>query len=232
MTEKRKSRSLPLSLVHSTVHQGKPCTHCILCAETNLQYTHPVSWKNKDLMRQTEPNKVISPESCICRNCRDSLSKGLKDPDNFHPRWKRKTVTIVCQAKNCKEVATRCTHITSQENIDDILTLSPPDQSRTTTSCTYLCDKHYRTLHKNVHPQCYNYRCATYGTTVQRTSSSGFRHCPNPTVVQEHLEKHTDFEGVLSSTKYVILATEPTLRFLDFTSKICQHTVMTPSSIC
>lgn len=59
MTEKRESRSLPVSTkVYSTVHKGTPCTDCILCKETQPQYTHPASWINKELLillRKIEP---------------------------------------------------------------------------------------------------------------------------------------------------------------------------------
>ena len=57
MTEKRESRSLPVSTkVYSTVRKG--CTDCILCKETQPQYTHPASWINKELvilLRKIEP---------------------------------------------------------------------------------------------------------------------------------------------------------------------------------
>ena len=128
MTEKRKSRSLPISFnVYSTVHEGKPCIDCILCNETQRQYTHPASWKNRDLtilLRRLEPNKIINSESCICRNCRDSLSNGLKDPANFQPRWRKEnTMSVKCQVLECQEKATRSTNITSREHINNILTL-------------------------------------------------------------------------------------------------------------
>ena len=38
---------------------------------------------------------------------------------------------------------------------------------------------------------------------MQRPPLSGFRHSPNPTLVQDHLRKHTDFDGDISLTDKV-----------------------------
>ena len=38
---------------------------------------------------------------------------------------------------------------------------------------------------------------------MQRPSQSGFRHCPNPTLVQAHLQKHKDFDGDINPTDKV-----------------------------
>ena len=38
---------------------------------------------------------------------------------------------------------------------------------------------------------------------MQRPPLSGFRHSPNPTLVQDHLRKHTDFDGDISPTDKV-----------------------------
>lgn len=59
------------------------------------------------------------------------------------------------------------------------------------------------TLHRHLNPQKYNYKCATCAISLQHPSQSGFRHCPNPTLIQEHLRKHTDFDGEIYSTDKV-----------------------------
>ena len=208
MTEKRKTRSLPASFdVYSTVHKGTPCTDCILCKDTQPQYTHPTSWKNKELillLRRLEPDKIISPDSCICRNCRDSLSNGLKDPANFQPRWRKENKSIAkCQVLQCIENDSQTTNITSREHINDILPLIPISPSSANSSHTNLCDNHYRTLHRYLNPQNYNYKCTTCGISLQHSPLGGFRHCPNPTLVLEHLQKHTGFEGDINPTDKV-----------------------------
>ena len=38
---------------------------------------------------------------------------------------------------------------------------------------------------------------------MQRSSRSGFRHCPNSNLVQEHLRKHTEFEEDINPTAKV-----------------------------
>ena len=53
-------------------------------------YSHPKTWKGKTALQQlkfTEPQKLITPESCICQLCRDDISKIILDP-NYNPRWR------------------------------------------------------------------------------------------------------------------------------------------------
>ena len=100
----------------------------------------------------------------------------------------------------CTANSSRNTTITSREHINSIFSLSPSDRYTTHTN---LCDTHYRILHRHLNPQSYNYKCITCGLSLQRPPLSGFRHSPNPTLVQDHLRKHTDFDGDISPTDKV-----------------------------
>ena len=105
-------RSLPPP-VYSDVHKGRPCMECYLCKQTQAIYTHPIKWKNQtllSLLKDLEPDLDISPDTCICRNCHDSLCSG-QGTENFQPRWTR---LASCSSKIC-EVATRMYQACMQE---------------------------------------------------------------------------------------------------------------------
>ena len=85
-----------LRQVTSDIHRGRPCDPCLLCKKGNvLKYVQSKSWKNEHLLsrlRQYEPSLDVQPDSCICRLCRDDISK--IDDDNFMPRWRKNNQKI------------------------------------------------------------------------------------------------------------------------------------------
>lgn len=163
MSGKRVSRSLPVSFdVYSDAHEGRTCTACKLCGESNSSYTHPAKWKNKELvtyLRRIEPNMIISQDICICRKCRKSLRAGLSNPCQFQPRWQKSNSVQECQIQGCTENAFRSTRLASHEDIERLLKLSlkaAPCVSDSTIS--NLC-----ALHKEINPLNYQKKCATCG---------------------------------------------------------------------
>ena len=63
----------------SEVHNGAACADvCTLCEQPGkIKYSHPKTWKDKTALQQVkiiEPQKLITPESCICQLCRDDMS--------------------------------------------------------------------------------------------------------------------------------------------------------------
>ena len=87
-TPGHRASSVPSRLVFSNVHKGRPCTNCLLCKDKQPQYTHPIKWKNQALLtflKTLEPELNIAPDACICRNCRDSISSGQRNPDSYNP---------------------------------------------------------------------------------------------------------------------------------------------------
>ena len=84
--------------VSSSAHPGRPCQPCILCKKGNLsKYFHPKTIKDKaslEKLRQLEPMLAIEPSSCICRNCRDDLSK--LSESSFIPRWRKNRERSEC----------------------------------------------------------------------------------------------------------------------------------------
>ena len=167
MATKWKTRSLPASIdVYSDVHMDRKCTPCKLCGESNSKYTHPATWKSKELLillRQIEPDMIIQQDSCICRNCRESLRSGLNSPTEFHPRWHKSSSSNDCQLEGCTEKASRLTSLANHADIERLLKLSlkvVPGPSNSTV--THLCDSHYRALHKELNPRSYQSNCVTW----------------------------------------------------------------------
>ena len=199
MTSKRKCRSLPTSLnIHSDAHPDKKCTQCKLCGESSSRYTHPITWKNEDLvilLRKVEPH--IEQDSCICRNCRESLRTGLNTTD-FHPRWHKQTTSSTeCQVEGCMVKACRSTKLASHAEILTLLKLELKPSCTSDNTTTYLCDSHYRSLHKEIKPQSYRNKCVTCGVTIRELTH--IRHYPNPDRIQMHLQQHVGFEGTITS---------------------------------
>lgn len=189
--------------VYSEVHRGIPCNSCILCKETYPVYTHPILWKTNtllDFLKGIEPQLNVSTKSCICRHCRDSLLCGLKNPGQYHPRWKQHTnTTTECQVPSCDEPASRHTQMADKEAIQFHLKCGPLSNNDSTTG-TSLCDKHYRALHKEVKPSSYQWKCAVCSMHINGTNYHTFRACTKPELFQTHLEQHTGFDGTLSTT--------------------------------
>lgn len=187
-------------LVFSEVHESSNCT---LCKETYVQYTHPIKWKNQELLtflKSTEPDLTIHPDSCICRNCSDSLQKVQKDPQNFCPRWrKERSIHTKCEVASCSEPVSKSTQLASREEVSRYLECSLNERSSDSNSMiTHLCDKHYRSLQKKLNPENYQWKCVVCSTGIRGSNYSNFRACSEPELFQKHLVDHTDFQGTIT----------------------------------
>ncbi len=158
--QQRRRKDVPSTPVSSDAHKGRPCTACILCKETSLKYTHPVKWKDRqllDFLQSIEKNVQIEPDSCICRNCRENLSCGRKQND-YRPRWINKGVCKPnCEVIGCGQTASRCTKLANKEEIGRYLKCS---LQQSQMQETHLCDKHYRMLHRQLSPASYQWKCS------------------------------------------------------------------------
>ena len=99
--------------VTCSVHSGRPCQPCILCKQDNLsKYFHLKSWKNNALLhqlRELEPSVDIQSDSCICRPCRDDISKISNS--GFVPRWRK----LKRSYKHCLDVIVQLSPFSSVE---------------------------------------------------------------------------------------------------------------------
>ena len=204
---RRKSRT---RLVFSSVHENRPCSDCTLCKETYVQYTHPVRWKNQDLvifLKSMEPHLSIQQESCICRNCHESLRKGQKDPENFSPRWRKEHthhMCAECEVASCSEPVSRSTQLASRDEISDFLQCTLDIRSANSkTTTTDLCDKYYRAVQKKLNPTNYQWRCVVCSAGIRGSNYSSFRSCCDPELFQRHLIEHADFQGNITASDKV-----------------------------
>ena len=206
MSSERRTRrsgdSVPAREVLSDAHVGRPCLECFLCKDVQLVYSHPIKWKNPSLLpflRSLEPTLQLQGDTCICRNCRSDLCNGLKDPNNFHPRWKRqvRSSSQLCEVPQCNEPACINTKLGSQESINEILKFSPQDPTQTS-----LCNRHYRTLHRDLKPENYQLKCGVCNTAIRGTS---YRTCIEHDKFQRHLEEHTGFSRTLTANQKLCL---------------------------
>ena len=194
----------------SDVHEKRSCTSCVLCNEAHTKYTHPNKWKNPDTFQFliTVQEKFpgchkVSPDSCICYNCRDSLRNGMKDPDHYSPRWIKKSTEVKCLPE-CEQMASINTKLVDRNEVVRILGSQPPIESHETRTSepTPLCETHYRTLHKILQPQNYQWQCSVY----MGIRGTKFHSCPNPTFIESHLKQNTNFQGSINSTDKVCLS--------------------------
>ena len=190
----------------------KPCSYCVLCKEKQLKYTHPVKWRNPDLfnyLKTIEPGLALKPDTCICRNCRDSLISLHKSPVKLCPRWSRvaaasRGTVIICEILKCSESAWRCTKVANKDEIKLHLkcALIPGADNSEETN---LCEKHYRSLHKLMKPDSYKMKCAACSTSIKGSNYHKFRACCEPERFQSYLQQHIDFEGIITANDKVCM---------------------------
>ena len=177
--------------------------------EKHLQYTHPVKWKNTALLpflQGIESELVVAPDACTCRNCRDSLSTGLRNPDTYQPRWLRvgtSSTRTECEVPGCAELASRCTRLAEKEKIRQYLQCAAFENIE--SSDTNLCNKHYRALHKHINPVSYQWKCAVCSIAIRGSNYHNFRTCAEPEKFQKHLTERTDYEGNITADDKVCM---------------------------
>ena len=190
--------------VTCSVHLGRPCQPCILCKQGNQsKYFHPKSRKDKTLLehlRKCEPSTDIQPDSCICRLCRDDVSKTRND--GFIPRWKKlpkKQEHTCCYILECTRVVYKTTKLVSKANFCDIFGENAEPISDEGIA---LCLEHYGELYRHLNP--FNKTCITCDKAINDISKS--RKCPEPELIQLFLQQNTEFSGVINADSRVCYA--------------------------
>lgn len=137
-------------------------------------------------LKTIEPGLAINPDTCICRNCRDSLTNLHKSPVELRPRWSRvaaasRITTITCEIPECYEQACRCTRVASKDDIRlHLKCASFTDKDN--YEQTNLCENHYRSLHKLMKPDSYKMKCAACSTCIKGSNYHKFRACCKPNI--------------------------------------------------
>ena len=179
--------------VTCSVHPGRPCQPCILCKQGNLsKYFHPKSWKNKallDQLRELEPSIAIQLDSCICRPCRDDISKITNH--GFVPRWRKVKRSQHCYVPGCSDSVQRVTKLVDKETLCHILDIQTENAGEDDKTGFPLCMEHYGTLYRYLNPESRN--CKTCNKRILEHTNS--RKCPDPVLIQRFLQQNTDFSG-------------------------------------
>ena len=187
--------------VTCSIHPGRPCQACILCKQGNLsKYFHPKTWKDKTLvehLREYEPSVDIQPDSCICRPCRDDVSK--IHTANFTPRWRKLKVheKPECYIPGCSNIASKVTKLTTKASMCDLLgvQMENPDHACNDNEETALCMEHYGAIYRLLNPT--NRKCITCSKTL--TDPTRSRKCPEPELIQKFLVQNTEFSGEIGT---------------------------------
>ena len=193
-----KSSNPQLRQVTCSVHHGRPCQPCILCKQGNQsKYFHPKSWKDKSLfehLRRYEPSLDIQPDSCICRLCRDDVSKICND--GYIPRWRKlkRHECAHCSILGCTNSVSKVTKLVAKANLCDILGVEIENAEPSDEEGTALCMEHYGALYRHLNP--FNKKCITCDKTLNDVTKS--RKCPDPALVQRFLQQNTEFSGQIS----------------------------------
>ena len=154
---------LQVRQIHSSVHKYRPCQPCILCKQGNLsKYFHPKQWKDATLLeslRQSEPLLNILPDSCICRLCRDDLSK-LGNEGNT-PRWRRINIKCNTDKRVCYMSQAVVIHPLRSLGTINELFLIPSENQHHTLACDEnpgypLYQEHCRVLYRHLNPAHFN----------------------------------------------------------------------------
>ena len=90
--------------------------------------------------------------------------------------------------------------LTTKETIIKILKLPP---SSNESEQIHLCIEHYKVIHRSLPENKEQYDHSKHRCTACRKSVREFRYCPNPDIINNHLKKHTDFEGYIDDKNIV-----------------------------
>ena len=137
--------------------------------------------------------------------------KGISD-ENFVPRWKKvaqKNETKECCVPGCTHVAKKVTRLVNIEtiislfvDIGDASNTPPSACSEHSEQGVGLCAEHYGALYKHLNPPIR--KCKTCDKPLTDPLKS--RKCPEPTLIQQFLEKNTDYSGEISDDDRVCYA--------------------------
>ncbi len=195
-----RSGVLQVRQVYSAVHKDRPCQPCKLCKQGNQsKYFHPKLWKDPTLLerlKQCEPSLNILPETCICRLCRDDLSK-LDDID-YIPRWIKISQTRdkkTCYVPGCSASCYKVTKLASEATLNRLFDAPCENESPLLGKDQHdgcpLCQEHYGVLYRHLNPTHFIKKCKTCNKLLLDLTKT--RKCPEPTLVQSFLRENTEF---------------------------------------
>lgn len=102
-------------------------------------------------LQQAKPAANIQPESCICRLCRDDVSRIHNA--YFIPRWRKtnQTTKPQCCHPDCGNTSYKTTKLATKARVFELLNVQHHSQESTDDQATALCTEHYMTLYRSLH---------------------------------------------------------------------------------
>lgn len=122
---------------------------------------------------------------CICYACNMQIQRNILNPI-FTPRWKKKTskTRSRCGIECCEATAIKCMHLASKEEVEQTLDQRITVFSvETTTISIPLCQTHYNRLYTQLTTAA---PCESCGEKPRKGEHFN-RHCPNPDLINKHL---------------------------------------------
>lgn len=141
----------------------------------------------------------ITEDDIICRPCRDDVRWIAANPSSHTPRWEKRRQEKKCHVKECDNKFFTQTKATDKITITTIFSeLDLQTEGEEIPFPTPLCSQHYYTFYQKLQPQQTN--CPSCSISLKNTSS---RPCPNPKVIEEHLQNVAGFDVTINSTDRV-----------------------------
>ena len=167
---------------------------CTLCKRSSPQLSTPMTWRNEKA-KVFAKTLGISEGQAICRACRQEIPRLLENP-RLIPRWKKETKKG-CYVPGCCKMSYCETDMVSADELSNILGISVCIVPKPTP----LCKSHYHTVYNHRKPAQTN--CSTCATSLKGCIT---RSCPDPLLIQRHLQEKTGFEETLCTGSKVCYA--------------------------
>ena len=166
---------------------------CKLCRSHHHQLSTPSQLRNEDVRRFVISLQVQSDEA-TCTPCKDDVTRVLANPSHI-PRWMKGSITDKgkCYILQCSESVFVRGRLATSEHMQAALEQAGLQSSSDSIPVpTPLCKHHYHSIYNLLQPTQTN--CITCGVSLRWAASSS-RCCPNPEVIEKHLQENTGFDG-------------------------------------
>ena len=173
-------------------------SNCALCSGRHTSLYEPQTWRNEQA-QQIAKSIHIWPDKCICRPCKDDITRLVKNPSHT-PRWEKQS-SMKCCMLGCDVPSFVQSKIASQEELNSVAHTTGCTLPSDVPIPTPLCKHHYHLTYNTLQPQQSN--CPTCGSSLRTTHT---RSCPNAPFIRKYLEEKTGFEGELIENTKVCYA--------------------------
>lgn len=150
-----------------------------------------------DQLRELEPSLAIRLDSCICRPCRDDISKITNH--GFVPRWRKVKGSQHCYVPGCSDSVQRVTKLADKESLCAILDIHTENAAPDDKRGFPLCIEHYGVLYRCLNPE--SRKCKACNKRILEHTKS--RKCPDPMLIQRFLQQNTDFSSQICAEDHI-----------------------------